>query len=182
MVQRAADSPATLAELSEAAGVHLNTARVHVADLEEAGVLVPEQAPPAGRGRPPQRYRIGDSFVLPSPGLSELLASALREGDPAPGELRRLGHEWGRGIAPDELERALPAALERLGFEARLDGSQLILSVCPCRLASPQRPELVCNLAIAVVEGVLAGCGSSLRVTSRSHDPERRRCSAVLAG
>jgi hypothetical protein len=75
----------------------------------------------------------------------------------------------------------LPAALERLGFDARLDGNELVLSACPCRLVSPDRPELVCNLAIAVTEGVLAGCGSSLHVSARTHDPERRRCAAVLA-
>ena len=57
----------------------------------------------------------------------------------------------------------------------------MVLRACPCRLVSPGRPELVCNLAIAVTEGVLAGCGSPLRVTARTHDPEQRRCEAVLA-
>ena len=75
----------------------------------------------------------------------------------------------------------LPAALERLGFEAQLEDGELTLSACPCRLVLPDTPELLCNLAIAVAEGVIAGCGSSLRVTDRTHDPERRRCTAVLA-
>jgi hypothetical protein len=48
-------------------------------------------------------------------------------------------------------------------------------------LVSPGRPELICNMAIAVADGVLAGAGSNLHVTSRAHDPQRRRCSAVLA-
>jgi hypothetical protein len=119
--------------------------------------------------------------VLPGPGLSELLAAAVRDSDRTPEQLRRLGREWGRSFGPEGLDRALRTALERLGFDARLEGDELILSACPCRVVSPEGPELVCNLAIAVVEGVLDGCGSNARLTARFHDPERRRCSAVLA-
>ena len=56
-----------------------------------------------------------------------------------------------------------------------------MLSSCPCRLVSPDRPELICNLAVAVVDGILAGSGSPLRVTARAHDPQQRRCAAALA-
>ncbi len=189
IVERASQGAATLPELAAAAGVHLNTARAHVAALEEAGALcVAEAAPPSGRGRPPLRYRLADDFTLPTTdfrGLAELLAAAVVRSEQSPEELRRLGEDWGRYLAgrpgTQELERVLPAALERLGFDARLDGRELVLSACPCRLVSPDRPELVCNLAIAVTEGVLAGAGSDLHVTARSHDPELRRCTAVLA-
>jgi predicted ArsR family transcriptional regulator len=187
-VERAADGAATLPELAEAANVHLNTARAHVAALEEAGVLRAEQGAASGRGRPPLRYRLADDFTFPASdflGLAELLAAAVARSDQTPAQLHRLGEDWGRYLAgrpgTQELERVLPAALGRLGFDARLDGSELILSACPCRLVLPDSPELVCNLAIAVTEGVLAGCGSSMRVTDRIHDPERRRCTAVLA-
>ncbi|HEY7630061.1 MAG TPA: helix-turn-helix domain-containing protein [Thermoleophilaceae bacterium] len=188
IVERAAQGPATLPELAEAAGVHLNTARTHVQALEESGALRAEAAPPAGRGRPPLRYRLADDFTLPTSdfrGLAELLATAVVRSDQSAEELHRVGEDWGRYLVgrpgAQELERVLPAALERLGFDARLEGHELVLSACPCRLVSPGRPELVCNLAIAVTEGVLAGCGSELHVTARTHDPERRRCAAVLA-
>ena len=39
ILRRAADGAATLPELAEAAGVHLNTARAHVAALEAGGAL-----------------------------------------------------------------------------------------------------------------------------------------------
>lgn len=190
ILRRAADGAATLPELAQAAGVHLNTARTHVAALEAAGALTTESRPPVGRGRPPLRYRLADDYALPTSdfrGLAELLATAVARTDASPEELHRVGEDWGRYLAgrpgTQELERVLPAALERLGFDARLEGEgrELVLSACPCRLVSPGRPELVCNLAIAVTEGVLAGCGSSLRVRERSHDPERRHCAAVLA-
>lgn len=189
IVERATQSPATLPELAEAADVHLNTARAHVAVLEEAGVLQAEHAPASGRGRPPLRYRLADDFTFPASdflGLAELLAAAVARSDQTPAQLRRVGRDWGRYLAgrpgTQELERVLPAALGRLGFDARLEGDELVLSACPCRLVLPDRPQLVCNLAVAVTEGVLAGCGSSRRVTDRIHDPDRRRCTAVLAG
>jgi predicted ArsR family transcriptional regulator len=188
LVDRASESPATLPELAKAAGIHLNTARAHVTALESAGALVAEAAPPAGRGRPPLRYRLADDFTLPTAdfrGLAELLASAVMRSDQTEDQLHRVGEDWGRFLAgrpgAQELERVLPAALEQLGFDARLEGQELVLSACPCRLVSPDRPEFVCDLAIAVTEGVLAGCGSPLRVTARSHHPRERRCAAVLA-
>lgn len=188
IVERAAEGAATLPELAEAAGVHLNTARTHVAALEADGTLHAEHGEPAGRGRPPLRYRLADDFTLPSSdfrGLAELLATAVARGGQSPEELHRIGEDWGRYLAgrpgTQELGRALPAALERLGFDARLEGDRLVLTACPCLLVSPGRPELICNMAVAVTEGVLAGAGSDLRVTARTHDPERRRCSAVLA-
>jgi predicted ArsR family transcriptional regulator len=182
MVERAAESPATLSDLAEAAGVHLNTARAHLSVLEQAGTLVPEQAPPAGRGRPPLHYRLADDFVLPGPGLAELLAAAVVRSGQSAEELRQVGLEWGRAQGGSgNLDEVLPRALERLGFDAVLAEGELVLSACPCRLVAPGSPELVCNLAVAVVEGVLEGTGSSLRLASRSHDPLRRRCSTAFA-
>lgn len=181
-MERAAESPATPSDLAKAAGIHINTARAHIAELEHGGTLVAEQAPPAGRGRPPLRYRLADDFALPGPGLAELLAAAVVRSGQSTEELRRAGREWGRSQAgPGDLGRELPAALERLGFDARLEGGELVLSACPCRLVSSESPELICNLAMAVVEGVLAGSGSSLKVSSRSHDPIGRHCRASLA-
>lgn len=191
IVERSAEGPATLPELAEAAGVHLNTVRAHAAALEEAGALQVAQDTPEGgrgRGRPPLRYRLADDFTLPTSdfrGLAELLATAVARGGQTPEQLHRVGEDWGRYLAgrpgTQELARVLPAALEQLGFDARLDGDRLVLSACPCALVLPGRPELICNMAIAVTEGVLAGAGSDLHVSARAHDPERRHCSAVLA-
>src|SRR3954468_13133440 len=128
ILERAMEGSATLPQLAEAAGVHLNTARVHVAALEEAGALQAEHAPPAGRGRPPLRYRLADDFTLPTTdfrGLAEVLATAVARGDPRPEGLHRVGEDGGPSLAgrpgTQDLERVLPAALERLGFDARLE-------------------------------------------------------------
>jgi len=179
---------ASLNELADAGDVHLNTVRTHVAALEGSGVLERTSDAPAGPGRPKLRYRLAAGWVLPTTdfrGLAEVLAAALVRAGAGPDDVRAIGLEWGRFLLgrPGEhaLERELPLALEQLGFSARVDGQSLELSACPCSLILPDRPELICELAVAVVDGVLAGAGSSLRATDRVHDPANRHCSAHLA-
>ncbi len=187
IVRRLSEGPASLTELADAAGVHLNTARTHVTALEAAGLLVAEQQPAGGRGRPPLRYRLDDDYTLPTTdfrGLAELLAVAVARSGQDPAELRRLGSDWGRYLAGrpghSEIERTLPAALERLGFQARVEDGELLLTACPCRLVLPDQPELLCGLAMAVAEGVLAGSGTRARLTGVAHDPVARHCKATI--
>jgi predicted ArsR family transcriptional regulator len=178
---------APLQELADAAGVHLNTVRAHIAELEADGALVRASMPPAGRGRPQIRYRLAPGWTLPSSdfrGLAEVLAAALARGGADAGQVRAVGEEWGRYLlgrpGHHDVERELPLALERLGFDARIEGGTLRLAGCPCPVVLPDRPELICELAIAVVDGVLAGAGSPLRAGRRAHDPKHRSCSARL--
>jgi predicted ArsR family transcriptional regulator len=70
--------------------------------------------------------------------------------------------------------------LGRLGFSAEVRDGAVELSACPCPLVSPLRPELVCRMATAALDGVLAGTGDVRRVAEAAHDPARRRCSARL--
>lgn len=188
LVRELATSPgASLRELAGAAGVHPNTARPHLAALEEAGAIEREHSAPSGRGRPRQGYRLAADWSPPTAdfrGLAELLAATLLRGEPSAADLRAVGVEWGRYLQgrPGGHDAAtdLPFALERLGFESQVDGSVLQLRSCPCTLVLPDRPEVVCELAAAVADGVLAGSGSDLEVGERSHDPERRTCALTL--
>src|SRR3954466_1926500 len=71
---------ATLAELADVAGVHLNTIRTHVAALEQADVLQSAQKAASGPGRPAVEYRLVDGWGLSSTDFLELaglLAAAL---------------------------------------------------------------------------------------------------------
>jgi predicted ArsR family transcriptional regulator len=179
---------ATLHELAEAAGVHLNTVRQHLAALERDGACVRAGAAPVGRGRPPLRYRLAPGWTLPTAdfrGLAEVLSAALLRRGATREDVRAVGLEWGTYLlgrpGMRDVERELPLALEQLGFSARIEGRTLELSACPCSLVLPDRPELICELAIAVADGVLAGSGSTLRVGKRVHDPLARACSASLA-
>jgi hypothetical protein len=70
--------------------------------------------------------------------------------------------------------------MDALGFHAALDGDVVTLSGCPCRLVLPDRPELVCRLAVAVVDGLAAASGDRLRVRASTHDPATRTCELRL--
>src|SRR2546423_14681423 len=160
IVRRLAETPrATLPELADAAGVHLNTVRPHVQALEEAGVLTRERQVPQGRGRPPVGYRLAEGWTGPTTdflGLAELLAATLVRTSPSTDALRAVGLEWGRWLlgrpGAHDVEEELPLALERLGFHAHVSDGRLELTGCPCSLVLPGRPELLCELAVA-------GCG-----------------------
>jgi predicted ArsR family transcriptional regulator len=178
---------ATLPDLAGAASVHPNTARSHLTALEQAGVVEAETQQLHTRGRPPLRYRLASDFTQPASdfrGMAEVLAAALSRSESPAQDVRAVGEEWGRYLlgrpGDHDATQELPQALERIGFDATCCDGTLTLRACPCRLVSPTRPELICDLAVAVAEGVLAGSGSGLTVTDRHHDPEARRCSARL--
>jgi predicted ArsR family transcriptional regulator len=184
----AARGPASIAELSSAAGVHANTTRAHLSALERAAVVLRETGAPRGRGRPALRFRLRDD--APPPGadlraLVELLAAAVgRPRGRRLARLRELGSGWGRRLRPrapgeQDLRRAITEGLARLGFRARLLDDRVELSACPCPLVSPDHPETVCALAQGAAAGILAQAG--LRIRSASHEPACRRCSLLLA-
>jgi len=179
---------ASLPELAQAAGVHRNTVRPHVAALEDAGVLEGAAEAPRGPGRPRLRYRLRPDWTLPTVdvrGLAELLAAALALAELPAGRLEALGRDWGRYLlgrpADGRAHVHVPRALGRLGFAAAVHDGAVELSACPCPLVSPARPELVCRLAVAAADGVLAGTADGRRVARSAHDPARRRCTLVLA-
>ena len=180
-------SDASLPELASAAQVHPNTARAHMSALEAAGVVEAEAAQLHTRGRPPLRYRLASDFTQPASdfrGMAEILAAALARAGTTTQDVKSVGEEWGRYLlgrpGSHDAQAELPKALERIGFDATCAGDTLTLAACPCRLVSPTRPELICELAVAVAEGVLAGSGSGMTIADRDHDPEARRCTARL--
>ena len=187
IVRRLSEGPASLTELADAAGVHLNTARTHVTALEAAGLLVAEQQPAGGRGRPPLRYRLDDDYTLPTTdfrGLAELLAVAVARSGQDPAELRRLGSDWGRYLAgrPGHRRSSAPCPQRWSDWASRpaWRTASCCSTACPCRLVLPDQPELLCGLAMAVAEGVLAGSGTRARLTGVAHDPVARHCKATI--
>ncbi len=176
-----------LSDLVLAADAHPHTVRAHLAALEQAGLVRRERLPPAGRGQPPAAWRLVADYVLPLAdfrGLAELLGAAVARGARTPKELRALGLEWGRYLrgrpgaspAPEDLA----PALARLGFDATVHGDEVQLAACPCPLIVPDRPTLVCDLAMAVIDGFLRASGSRWKVVKRKHDVSARCCSAEL--
>src|SRR4051794_50048 len=178
---------ATLAELADVAGVHLNTIRTHVAALESAELLESTQKAATGPGRPAAEYRLVDGWGLSSTDFFELaglLASALVRNSPDAEALRATGADWGRYLVgrPGRRDVAteMPRALERLGFHAAVEGDVVEISGCPCAVVSPEHPEVVCALAAGLVEGILAASASDLRVAEHEKHPAARRCTLHL--
>jgi len=180
---------ASLSELAGAAGVHVNTVRPRVAELAEAAVIERVAEAPSGRGRPSIGYQLAAGWSVPTSdfrGLAQLLAAVALRAQASGRDLRAVGSEWGRYLqgrpGGHDIRADLPRALEQLGFDARVGGSTLHLESCPCRLVLPDNPELVCELAAAVAQGVLDGSGSGLAIDAREHDVERRTCRITLVG
>jgi predicted ArsR family transcriptional regulator len=177
------EGPTGLDQLADAAGVHVNTVRTHVTPLEEAGVLVREHAQTGARGRPPLRYALAPGWRMHATdliGLTELLAATLAALDPKPAQLQAIGHDWGRWLGgrpgAQELSELLPDAMAALGFEASLSDGIVELTGCPCAAMLPDRPEILCRLAAAVVDGLAATAQDRLAVEFSTHDPATRRC------
>jgi hypothetical protein len=70
--------------------------------------------------------------------------------------------------------------MEQLGFDATVEDLDVRLSACPCPLIMPGRPEVLCHLATAVIDGMLESAGSQVAVVDARHDPERRVCALRL--
>src|SRR3954451_23860065 len=178
---------ATLTELADVAEGHLNTVRAHVAALGRADVLRSTVRTASGPGRPATEYRLVDGWGLASTDFLELaglLAAALGRGPPARDTLRDTGADWGRYLVGRpgrrDVAEQLPRALERLGFQATVEGDVVRISCCPCAVVSPDHPEVVCGLVTGLVEGVLAASGSELGVGEHDAHPEDRRCTLRL--
>jgi predicted ArsR family transcriptional regulator len=187
ILDRLGAGPASITELAEAAGVHENTARAHVAALEQGELVLAESRPPSGPGRPGVQYRLtpeGERLDQDFLGLAELLAAVVSRSGASVPELREIGKEWGRYLVGRpgrfDLAERVPAVLRRLGFEATVAGDEVRLTDCPCPLVSSDRPELICALASGVLDGVLAAAGNERRIAEEIHDPAARDCRIIL--
>lgn len=181
--------PASLNELADAAGVHVNTARPHVAALEERGVLASHQRAAQGPGRRVIEYRLAEPLTLSENdfiGVAELLAAALARARLDPGALRAIGADWGRYLSGRPADRDpgehLPAILGRLGYRVQAGRDEVRVERCLCPLVAPDSPEIVCCLMDGVVEGALAASGGRLMLDSAEHDPAARSCCFRLVG
>jgi predicted ArsR family transcriptional regulator len=177
---------ASAPEIAAAIGVHLNTARAHLAPLIRAGAVERSSESSGRPGRPVIRYRLRGEW-LPSGDellpLAQLMGSAVLRHRRDSGKLRALAREWGRRWSAERaevpVETRLSTALERLSFRATVSGERLELSGCPCPDVMPNAPGALCAVANGVADGVLAG--SAVRAQRWEHDPKVRRCTAALS-
>ena len=192
-------------EAAAAAGVTRALAAFHLDKLVAAGLLDVEYRRRTGRtgpgaGRPAKLYRRGSRAVSVS--LPErhyevpavLLATALEQqaGPSAPETLRSAAHDLGAGIGtaarrrtgPRPSRRRLRSALEDTlrarGYEpAETPAGEIRLRNCPFHALVEDHRDLVCNMNLALADGILDGLGDG-RLRARL-DPQPGQCCVAIA-
>ena len=170
----AAGRPVSREEAAAGVGLGRSLAAYHLDRLAESGLLTVTYGRPTGRGgpgagRPAKLYeRAEREFALLAPpreyGLvAEILlraggAEAVGRGV-AEQAARELGRELGAGSPGRPVEQVLAAR----GYEPYDDGGTIRFANCPFHRLAQKHRDSVCNLNLALVEGILAGAGASRR-------------------
>lgn len=177
-----------VAELTERFGLNHNAIRQHLAKLVASELVVEDQAPSTGRGRPRLNYR-------PHPGawsrwgtagpyerLSLLLSEMLRTGDSAEAVGRRAAHEGirrpGRDVDPVVF---VADAMAQQGFEPtvehRRSGAEIVLHTCPFESTAVVDPDTVCAIHRGLAEGLAELTDDRVVVDEfLTRDPRRGSC------
>lgn len=178
--------PITVDQAAEALGLHSNTAREHLTGLAASGLAVFGAALSAGRGRPAKRYSAApllqepDRRVRDYAGLAAALAGQLATtSTDAIDDARRAGQAWGRALAAVAADapagnsapaarRAVVGMLAELGYDPAPDArcTSAALRRCPLLDVARQYPQVVCEVHLGMVRGMLASLGGD---PSRAH-------------
>jgi predicted ArsR family transcriptional regulator len=193
--------PVSRDEAAAAVGIGRALAAYHLDKLVESGLLTAAFRRPPGRsgpgaGRPAKVYsRSEREFAVTVPpreyGLAaRLLARAVasdHSGDTRATlreAARQVGAEMGRqhSIARPATRRSMDDALREHGFEPWRDEDGTIrLANCPFNDVAARHPEVVCDMNLALIEGLVAGLDE--RALRPTLDPQPGRCCvAVGAG
>ena len=191
-------------QAAAAAGVTRALAAFHLDKLVEAGLLDVEYRRLTGRtgpgaGRPSKLYRRGSREVgvsLPSRQYevpAQLFAAALHMVGPTPPDaLLTAAHDAGEAIGaaarqrsgPRPSRRRLRAALEETletrGYEpAETPSGEIRFQNCPFHALVDKHRDLVCNMNLALADGILDGLGED-RLSARL-DPQPGQCCVAIS-
>jgi predicted ArsR family transcriptional regulator len=189
-VLTAARRPLTTADAAERAGVHPNSARLHLGRLAAAGIAE-EGTDPGARGRPRKTWRVANGGRIGGrpPDANRELAQwlsrsvAVMAADRA--EIRAQGRMIGREIAAeaesDDCPAVLDDSLRAMGFWPRREqeGSttRFTLCNCPYRDVAESNLEVICTLHLGIAEGIVHGADRRARVTDfEARDPKTAGC------
>ena len=188
-------------EAAAAVGIGRALAVYHLDKLVESGLLTASYQRPLGRGgpgagRPAKVYsRSRGEFMVTVPHREYQLAARLlvqavaadrsgqaraalhdaaRQLGAGLGERHRAGQAQGDSVPP-----ALEGALSEHGFEPWADDHGTVrMRNCPFRRLAELQPEVVCQMNLALIQGLVAGLGAgSLHPV---HDPEPGYCCVVI--
>lgn len=168
--------PLTIAALTQRVGLHENTVRGHLDALLSDGFITRSPAEPDGRGRPSWLWQAStpspqSAGALEYAGLAGALARTIALTAPDPvAAARDAGHAWGTSLAAtDTITPARPEQsassrvvqiLDDLGFAPSTTSSAVVeLRRCPILDAATTYPDVVCNVHMGLIAGVLDADG-----------------------
>jgi predicted ArsR family transcriptional regulator len=190
---RTAGRPLARAEVADEVGISVRLAAFHLEKLVSEGFLeatYERGEGSVGVGHPAKRYRpTGLELEVSIPPrrydlAAEILAEALEADSPDPplGSLADVAAEYGRQVGRRTRARngdgRLLTALRVIGYEPAGSGDDVVLRNCPFRHVAQARPEIICQMNLAFVTGVLAGTKS--RSLHAVLSPSTGRCCVVL--
>lgn len=175
-------SPVGRDQAADALGVTRSVAAFHLDKLADAGVVEIEYRRPPGRtgrgaGRPAKLYRsVTEELLFSVPErhydvaatvLTLAVADAESRSIPISDALRRTARRFGRAMgatsvetcestAQNSLER-VAGVLTRYGYEPHAEPSGLTLANCPYRALAKEHPEVVCQMNLRLLKGLLKG-------------------------
>lgn len=171
-------------EAAAAAGIGRALAVYHLDKLVEAGLLTVDYRRPPGRGGPgagrpakvysrpaseftvtvpPREYELAASLLVQAVAAdrSGLTQAALQDA------ARRLGAGLGQqlqagGAQGDAPRLDVQSALSQYGFEPWHDEEGAVrMRNCPFRRLAELRPEVVCHMNLALIQGLVTGLGAN---------------------
>lgn len=192
--------PLDARELARRVELHVNTVRVHLNALADAGLVESETLPPQGRGRPRVAYRAtaaageegGRRYRL----LAEILTALVaRFGPEASEQLEEIGEAWGHYLVnspPPFAELSDAEAVERLvellaeiGFEPELEQQtrrrQILMRPCPFLELARSHQDVICPIHLGLMRGALAELGAKTQATKLEPFVRPDLCVARLA-
>jgi predicted ArsR family transcriptional regulator len=200
LAELAREGPLDARALAARVGLHVNTARVHLNALADAGLVEGETLAPQGRGRPRVAYRatgtgdeeVGRRYRL----LAEILTALVaRFGPAAQTQLEEIGDAWGHylvespppfaALSDREAVERLVALLADVGFEPTLAhdrrGRRILMRPCPFLELARQHREVICPIHLGLIRGALAELGAATKATKLEPFVRPDRCVAHLA-
>lgn len=190
-VLRAAEAPQTAAELADAVGLHINTARAHLELLVKVRLVTRGTQAPHGPGRPHTVYALAPDApatpAAPSPAadtadgyreLAGLLVDELAAGVDAEQVAVNAGRRWSsvideldwpdRAHGVDEARARLVDLLDRLGFAPSTEpmGDRIYLHTCPFAELARRSATVVCGVHRGLLHGAVGRLRTSLTVSA----------------
>jgi len=197
-----AEAPLDARELGTRVGLHLNTVRLHLRALADAGLVSARREERTQPGRPRVLYEAvaepPDAPALASYRLlAQILASYLASSERDPGaRAEEAGQAWGAhlvskpapftSISKQETLDEVVRLHEQYGFKAEFrqahSGQEIVLRRCPFQEVATTYQTVVCPVHLGLIRGALAELGTGVEADWLEPFAEPGACVGHLTG